>query len=204
MHDTLASEVVKSVPMPRTVSDEKILEAAVVTVAEHGYSGATTRQIAAAAGINEVTLFRRFGNKANLLREAMVRELSVFEEAGGARHTGDVVADLERIVALYQGLLERRGRMVPTLLAEISRRPELREVIDVPERVIGSVAVVLARYQQEGVLETEPPLRAVASLLAPLMVMQVMQHAHGMEVPPLDVADHVRRFVRGRAAPTSS
>lgn len=185
--------------MPRTVSDEKILEAAVIVVAEHGYSGATTRQIAAAAGVNEVTLFRRFGNKANLLREAMLRELSAFEEAGGARHTGDVHADLERIVALYQGLLERRGRMVPTLLAELSRRPELREVVDVPERVIGSVAVILGRYQQEGVLEPEPPLRAVANLLAPLMVMQVMQHVHHREIPPLDVEDHVRRFVRGRA-----
>jgi len=141
----------------------------------------------------------KFGNKANLLREAMLRELSAFEEAGGAHHTGDVQADLEHIVALYQGLLERRGRMVPTILSELPRRPELRDVVDVPQRVTGSVAVILARYQHEGVLEPEPPLQAVASLLAPLMVLQVMQHVQGLEIPRLDVEAHVRRFVRGRA-----
>lgn len=186
--------------MPKAISDDRILDAAVATVAEHGYAGATTRQIAAAAGVNEVTLFRKFGSKANLLREAMLRELAVFEEAGGARYTGDVHADLQRIVSLYQGLVARRGRLVPVVLSELPRRPELREVMEIPQRVIRSVAMVLARYQQEGVLEPEPPLLAVASLLAPLMVVELLRHmSEGLAPPSLSVEAHVRRFVQGRA-----
>lgn len=187
--------------MPKAISDDRILDAAVATMAEHGYAGATTRQIAAAAAVNEVTLFRKFGSKANLLREAMLRELAVFEEAGGARYTGDVHADLQRIVALYQGLIGRRGRLVPALVSELPRRPELREVMEILQRVIRSVAMVLVRYQQEGVLEPEPPLHAVAGLLAPLMVMQLVHHGspmQGLELPSLSVEDHVRRYVRGR------
>lgn len=49
----------------------RILDAAARVYAEFGYRGATTRRIATAAGVNEVTLFRTFGSKAALLDEAM-------------------------------------------------------------------------------------------------------------------------------------
>ena len=42
---------------------EKILLAATALYAETGFRGATTRQIAELAGVNEVTLFRQFGSK---------------------------------------------------------------------------------------------------------------------------------------------
>ena len=45
---------------------QRILRAASQVFAEKGYARATTRALAAAAGINEVTLFRHFGNKQNL------------------------------------------------------------------------------------------------------------------------------------------
>jgi AcrR family transcriptional regulator len=50
---------------------ELLLEAALKVFAEHGTRGATTRRIAHAAGVNEVTLFRHFGSKDGLLREAL-------------------------------------------------------------------------------------------------------------------------------------
>src|SRR5437868_12574436 len=50
---------------------QKILEAAVRVFAATGYRGATTRRIAQEAGVNEVTLFRQFGSKEELLREAI-------------------------------------------------------------------------------------------------------------------------------------
>lgn len=50
---------------------QKILEAALRVFAETGYRGATTRRIAQEAGVNEVTLFRQFGSKEELIREAI-------------------------------------------------------------------------------------------------------------------------------------
>ena len=50
---------------------DKILAAAVQVYAETGFRGATTRRIAAEAGVNEITLFRHFGSKLALLSEAI-------------------------------------------------------------------------------------------------------------------------------------
>lgn len=50
---------------------DRILDAAARVYAELGYRGATTRRIAEAAGVNEVTLFRTFGSKETLIGEAL-------------------------------------------------------------------------------------------------------------------------------------
>ncbi len=42
---------------------DRILKAALDLFSEHGYTDVTTRRIASAAGVNEVTLFRLFGTK---------------------------------------------------------------------------------------------------------------------------------------------
>ena len=55
-----------------TVRDQ-LLEAAARLYAETGYRGATTRRIAMQAGVNEITLFRHFGSKDALMREAIAR-----------------------------------------------------------------------------------------------------------------------------------
>jgi AcrR family transcriptional regulator len=59
---------------PESVStDERILRAFLALVAQPGLAGTTTRAIAQAAGVNEVTIFRRFGSKLALAREALRR-----------------------------------------------------------------------------------------------------------------------------------
>jgi AcrR family transcriptional regulator len=52
---------------------DKILRAFLSLAAERGMSAITTRDIAAAAAVNEVTVFRHFGGKATLAREAVRR-----------------------------------------------------------------------------------------------------------------------------------
>ena len=48
-------------------ASRKILEAAAELFAERGYANTTTRAIAEQAGVNEVTLFRKFKNKRGIL-----------------------------------------------------------------------------------------------------------------------------------------
>ncbi|MEO5590687.1 MAG: helix-turn-helix domain-containing protein, partial [Gemmatimonadaceae bacterium] len=48
-----------------------ILAAAAQVFAQHGFRGSTTRRIADAAAVNEVTIFRYFGSKDALLHEAI-------------------------------------------------------------------------------------------------------------------------------------
>lgn len=52
---------------------DRIIEATVELVNEKGYKGATTKEIAERAGVNEVTLFRHFGNKKGIV-EAVIQK----------------------------------------------------------------------------------------------------------------------------------
>jgi len=50
---------------------QRLLTAALEALATYGYRGATTRIIAEAAGVTELTLFRHFGSKQQLMQEAL-------------------------------------------------------------------------------------------------------------------------------------
>ncbi|MGD8190408.1 TetR/AcrR family transcriptional regulator [Brevibacillus ginsengisoli] len=57
---------------------KKILAAARHLMAQKGFKGATTRLIAEEAGVNEVTIFRHFGNKEGLIT-ALLEEVSTIQ-----------------------------------------------------------------------------------------------------------------------------
>ncbi len=54
-------------------TDDRILSAFLRLTAERGLDGVTTREIAQEAGVNPVTLSRRFGDKASIAVEAIRR-----------------------------------------------------------------------------------------------------------------------------------
>jgi AcrR family transcriptional regulator len=56
------------------VKDEEVLKAAMKTIVREGYDGATTKLIADEAGINEVTLFRKFHSKENILQAVIMQQ----------------------------------------------------------------------------------------------------------------------------------
>ena len=59
-------------------AEQRILEAALKVFATEGYTGATTRKIAEEANVAEVTLFRKFKSKENLLKEVLNKNRAVF------------------------------------------------------------------------------------------------------------------------------
>src|SRR5688572_460094 len=50
---------------------DRLLDVTATIFAEAGYHGTTTRRIAQEADVNEVTIFRHFGSKDALIREAL-------------------------------------------------------------------------------------------------------------------------------------
>ena len=59
-------------------AEQRILDAALKVFASEGYTGATTRRIAEEANVAEVTLFRKFQSKENLLREVLLKNRATF------------------------------------------------------------------------------------------------------------------------------
>lgn len=179
-------------------TQQAILEAAFEAVVAHGYEGATTKRIAALAGVNEVTLFRRFGNKEALLRAVIQREVEGMQEHA-VHYTGDVEADLLAIVQGYQDLLRRRGRAIPALLPVLLRRRDLAaSLVQGPLSVIRSIMELLGRYQAEGALTRESPTNALLALMAPVAVGTVLSLFASGVFPPFDAPGHVRAYLRGR------
>lgn len=190
--------------MPPTITDQKILEAALAVIAERGYAGATTKEIAAAAGINEVTLFRRFDSKRNLLAAAVEQEAENFS-AAGIEYTGDLEADLLRIVRFYYGLMTQRGRVVLMLMSEVPRQPELVEIMQTPFGLMRKVSDLIARYQRDGVLVPEPPTQTFLALLGPLFLGGILGYLDPQtSLESIDPAQQVAHFLQGRCPPTAS
>jgi AcrR family transcriptional regulator len=190
--------------MRRVIPDEQILDAALRVIAEHGYRGASTQQIAHAAGINGVTLFRRYGSKKAILLAAAAREAERLG-AGAIQHTGDLAADLTRIVDVFAHQAHTRGRVIAALLSELPRQPELADVVQYPVRVAHGVAGILARYQASGELRPGPPLQLLMALLGPIMMRAIAGNVLGGDaLPPLDSSAHVAGFLAGHRSSTGA
>ena len=56
---------------PRSDTRDRLIDVTARLFAEAGYHGTTTRRIAQEADLNEVTVFRHFGSKDALIREAL-------------------------------------------------------------------------------------------------------------------------------------
>lgn len=185
--------------MPKVVDEARIFTAAIDALMAHGYDGATTRDIADAAGVNEVTIFRRYGSKAGLFERAIASRLAT-TPLNRLAYTGDLEADLLAIVRAYLLTNEAHGDIIPIILIEISRHPDLRSSIGAPLRNLQGVISIVQRYQEEGRLSAESPLATISSLLGPVMIGQMFRRANlELPAPAADLESHVEAFLRGRA-----
>lgn len=185
--------------MPKIVADEMVYHAALQTVLERGYAGAATKQIAEAANISEVTLFRKYGNKANLIKQAISALTKQIDFESATQYTGNAAADLLRVTQMYQGTADKNGQFIYAIILEIQRNPDLIEVIDEPLGMFNAIGQLLARYQAEGIIKQEHPLSAVAALLGPLMATNMIRGVvANISFPRIDLANHVDCFLNGR------
>jgi AcrR family transcriptional regulator len=111
-----------------TSTGERILTAATRVFAKEGFAGATTREIAREAKVNEVTLFRHFKNKEELLRQVVAQCATRFEHVF-AEAPLETQADLRRTVQSYASTFSRMLRdneeFVRTFYGELHRHLKL-------------------------------------------------------------------------------
>jgi len=107
---------------------DKIIEAATRIFAQDGVSGATTRKIALAAKVNEVTLFRHFKNKEELLRQVVLqcskRCEHIFTEAP-IETQADLRKTVQTFATAFARMLKDNEDFVRTFMGELNRHPEL-------------------------------------------------------------------------------
>ncbi len=185
--------------MPKVLDDEQIFRAVIQHVSENGYSGSTTKEMAAAAGISEVSLFRKYGSKENLVKASISYIVGQVDLKSAGLYTGDVHADLTRMVRTYHDLAHEYGDFFSVMIFEMQRHLDLLDIVNEPFDIVLSYVKLMARYQNEGLLVKEHPLIAWASLVSPILIafnMQKVVPDYGLQIG--DVRDHVTNFLAGR------
>jgi AcrR family transcriptional regulator len=180
---------------------DDLLAAAARVYAEAGYRGATTRRIALAAGVNEITLFRHFGSKDSLLREALTRTDNR-PDAELPEEPSDPAAELLAWAGSHITDMRGRQALIRTCMGEFAEHPGLF----VPEnsgpvRAARSLSQYLRRLRQRGLTQAEFDPRAAAALLigtlfADAMGREIMPDLYANE-PDQALREYVALFLRG-------
>jgi AcrR family transcriptional regulator len=155
---------------------ERILVAAREVIGRKGKRGATTREIADVAGVNEATLFRHFGTKEALLVACAQHFCGYLELADvAAQRSGDVAEDLLALARMMFARFESLQDMIrwslveqeyeSDIFAETAWRPQL------------AILAVLTDFMQRRIDGGE--LHGEAQKLAMVFLGVVFMHALG-------------------------
>jgi len=184
--------------MPKVIDEAIIFRSVVDMLVSHGYEGATTKEIAEIAGVNEATLFRKYGSKAELFEKAVNFQLSD-TPLSKPIYTGELKADLLAIADAYIETNALYGEIIPTLLAELPRHPELRNAFNTAWENIQIIGEIIHKYQSQGLLKQETPLTSLNALIGPMMTERMFQRANlGLPILDMDAISHVDSFLHGR------
>ena len=130
----------------REATRRRILEASARLFGEQGYARTTTRALAQAAGITEMTLFRYFASKEKLF-EAVIQQFGGKAVAGEmeAQLTGRYREDLLILGNLIMNILKQRGDAMRMMICESSQFPAMAAALAQNPRMLRQM---LARYLQ--------------------------------------------------------
>ncbi|ACK74132.1 transcriptional regulator, TetR family (plasmid) [Gloeothece citriformis PCC 7424] len=158
-------------PSQQNLTRQRLINAALELFASQGVTQTTTKQIAELAQVNEITLFRHFGNKHGLLL-AVIEETAVFNNlgralVGQADQTSDIYQVLKDYATACLIALEKVPEVVRSVVGESGQYPaENREALG---RGFTQANRYVAQYFEAAITrgQLHPNLRAekLASLL---------------------------------------
>lgn len=154
---------------PRGEARRLLLDAARELFAHQDYRRTTTREIAEAAGVTEYLLFRHFGSKAGLFREALVLPFTSFVDEFGKtwqavipEETDEDELSRQFVGQLYDILVEHRGLLVTLVAADGLSAEEIESagITDI-RRAIGLLGQISAEgVRLRGIVSDQPDLPA--------------------------------------------
>lgn len=177
---------------PRGAPRRLLLEAARELFARQGYRSTTTKEIAQAAGVTEHLLFRNFGSKAALFREALVLPFTTFIEEFSGTWSAVVPEETDEeefarrfVGRLYDVFVEHRGLLVTLLSADAMTDEEL-ETAGIAE--VQQALAMLGRISDEGMqlrgTASEQPELVAHSTVAMIAGMAALRPTFFGAAPP--------------------
>jgi AcrR family transcriptional regulator len=158
---------------PRGEPRRLLLDAARDLFSRQDYRSTTTREIAEAAGVAEYLLFRQFGSKAALFREALVLPFTDFVDEFGRTWQAVVPEETDEdelarhfVGQLYDVFAEHRGLVVTLLASEGLSEEELADagIADI-QRALAALGQISAQGMDiRGMRSSHPDLAAYSTV----------------------------------------
>jgi AcrR family transcriptional regulator len=159
---------------------QRLLEAATRIFAREGVSGATTREIARAAEVNEVTLFRHFQNKEELLRQVVLQYSKNFENVFASatfENQAEIRRTVQTFVLSYAKMLLKKEEFIRTFFAEMKRHETLcRQLfVESSQSVRNKFITYLATAQKNRLIRADVDVTTAADALSGMLLIGVMR-----------------------------
>jgi AcrR family transcriptional regulator len=157
---------------PRSArADDAIRAAAVAALLADGYAGLSIERVAAAAGVAKTTIYRRFAGKAELVADA----LRATTPPAPTPDTGSFVGDVLAAIAGDFGpdRLPASAGLLPALMAEGQRAPELQAIVDevlLAPRYAAATAAVRRGIERGELRADVEPVDVVDALVGPIVL----------------------------------
>jgi AcrR family transcriptional regulator len=154
---------------PRGEPRRLLLDAARELFARQDYRSTTTREIAEVAGVSEYLLFRYFGSKAGLFREALVVPFTTFVDQFGQTWRSVVPEETDEeelarhfVEQLYDLVVENRGLLLTLVASEAFSEAEIADAgIGDIRRALAVLGQISAEGMQvRGMRSSQPDLPA--------------------------------------------
>lgn len=178
---------------------ERIMSVALQLFSKEGYIKATTKQIAVESGVNEITLFRHFGNKENLFHETLeyyVEEMHLESEIGRLT-SQDFEKSMCEIAADYLEFCKRNKNFYQIQM----RLPDdMKKFVKL--KLSRGVKKELLKYfnhlKEEGMVTGDPEIMAVTFIESILgaYTIHLLSNDTFSRIPIEELAqEHARQFV---------
>lgn len=147
--------------------EERILDAAMVIFSKNGYNGATTIKIAEKAGVNEITIFRKFKSKENLLKTVIQKNqsetLETLDYILCMEKSADVEDCIKTLGITLNQFLDERMDFVFMMATEGRKRPEIMDLFtQFRRKLIGHLSEYFQEQINQGnIRKLDPDLLAM-------------------------------------------
>jgi AcrR family transcriptional regulator len=167
-------------PKPaRIPARERLLDAAAVVFARDGLAASTTREISRAAGVNEVTLFRLFKTKQNLLTAVLERIFApgIAEAIRSEGPVTDLAEIVREYVVTYAAGIQKNVTLRRVLIGEIQhfKEPELKVIRGIFEPSRQHLIRRLRAAQEAGLARREMDPAIVADQISAMIFMGALK-----------------------------
>jgi TetR/AcrR family transcriptional regulator len=151
--------------------EDRILNAAMKVFSKEGYSGATTRKIADEANVNEVTLFRKFHSKENILKVVLAKNRENAHQKLDSillmKKNANITTRLSILGQDLMQFMDERMDFIIMLITEGRTRPEIAETrSSIPKMILDHLEEYFNEQMSCGKLRKIDPQAAAFTYLS--------------------------------------